>query len=215
MKKAFTLAETLIVLVLVGVLAIIVLSSLTKLQPDREKMLFKKAYSITERTVGELVNDESIYLYDPNKIGFRNTDPADVEGTSTVYQGAEKFCRFFARKLNTFEDTTFDSSTNSCDFQTTDGITWNVQSYFDNSVENVVVSVDINGVKDPNIPTLTSDEVLADPSLLDITAHPELTASNRDRYFIYVHFDGRVTVAPDSQEAEFLKSHDSKENHDD
>lgn len=105
MKKfGFTLAEIVIVIACVGVLAAIMLGSLDGLQPDKEKVMFKKAYQITERAVGELVNDESIYPYDPEAFGFYNKEKALVEGTDIEYEGDLKFCCFFARKLNVYED---------------------------------------------------------------------------------------------------------------
>ena len=63
MKKAFTLAETIVVIVIIAFIATVLMRSLGDVHPDQEKIMFKKAYQITERTVGELVNDESIYPY--------------------------------------------------------------------------------------------------------------------------------------------------------
>ena len=212
MKKAFTLAETLIVLVIIGVIAIIVISAIGNLQPDKEKIMFKKAYSITERAVGELVNDETIYPYNPNRIGFRNTDTADVEGTSESYGGAEKFCQFFGRKLNTFAPPQFDG-VNLCTFQTTDGMDWSVMSDFQDTTERVVVFVDVNGNDiDPNLPTYSLSDVAANDDLLNttISTDPDLTNDRRDRFYIYVYFDGKVGVAPNSVEESFLRSHEAQ-----
>ena len=103
-KTGFTLAEIAIVVACVGVLAAVMLSSLDGLQPDKEKVMFKKAYQITERAVGELVNDESVYPYDPEAFGFYNKEKAMVEGTDLEFEGDYKFCCFFARKLNVYAD---------------------------------------------------------------------------------------------------------------
>lgn len=193
MKKAFTLAETVIVLAVIGFLAIILLRALQNLQPDKEKTMFKKAYQITERTVGELVNDESIYPYDPENIGFYNDEKADVEGTTSYWEGEQKFCQFFARKLNTYADAVWDDANKQCKFQTTDGISWLVPSVFVNPTSpNVRITVDVNGSeedggKGPN----TKDDV-----------------DNRDVYEIIVEFDGRVRVDGE-REIEYLKSHDA------
>lgn len=193
MKKAFTLAETLVVLAIIGVLAAILLKAVKDLQPDREKIMFKKAYQLTERVVGELVNDESIYPYDPDAIGFYNTASADVEGTTTSYAGESKFCQFFARKLNTFSNAVWDGANKRCTFDTTDGISWIVPSNFSNAtgavVSSVSIMVDINGDKIPN----TNADV-----------------HNRDQFNIIVDFDGKVSVASGSIEETFLKSHDPK-----
>lgn len=210
-KYAFTLVETLLVFVVIGVLAVLLISAVMGLQPDREKVMFKKAYSIAERTVGELVNDESIYPYDPERLGFYYDDDAIVEGTNTVYGGDSKFCMFFARKLNTFADAVFDATNNQCTFETTDGIHWTVPSKFVQPDKSAVaIMVDINSDKDPNYPNYTPDEVIADTSLLDKDLHPDLDEENRDRYYIFVEFDGRVRVASNSIEEEYLKSHDAR-----
>jgi len=191
MKKAFTLAETVIVLAVIGVIATLLLRGLQDTQPDREKIMFKKAYQITERTVGEIVNDEAIYPYHSDKIGFYNKEKAYVEGTDTFFEGDEKFCQFFARKVNTYAPALWDDANKQCTFETTDGISWIVPSNFDNTVSpkisQVTLTVDINGNKFPN----TKDS--NDP--------------HRDIFDIIVEFDGRVYVTGE-KEIEFLKSHD-------
>lgn len=198
MKKfAFTLAEIVIVIACVGVLATIMLGSLDGLQPDKEKVMFKKAYQNTERVVGELVNDESIYPYDPDAFGFYNKNEAFLEGTNISFQGDMKFCCFFARKLNVYADpavceagATVDEP--KCVFQTTDGISWIVESDFDKDTKSsVLITVDVNGSQEHNGkgPNSSSDDV-----------------QNRDIFNIIVDFDGRVRVTGDTEKA-FLSSH--------
>ena len=70
--KGFTLAETLVTLSIIGVLAVLTLTTLGN-KVDRNKALFKKAYSITERTVVELVNDETLYHTRPSKVNHKKT----------------------------------------------------------------------------------------------------------------------------------------------
>ena len=202
MKKfGFTLAEIVIVIACVGVLATIMLGSLDGLQPDKEKVMFKKAYQITERAVGELVNDESVYPYDPEAFGFYNKEKAMVEGTNIEFEGDLKFCCFFARKLNVYADPAEcsaggaagagGSAPTSCVFQTTDSISWIVESDFDkDSKSSIQITVDVNGSQAHNgkTPNTRAD-------------HP-----NRDMFDIFVDFDGRVRVEGD-KEIEFLRSH--------
>ena len=187
-KRGFTLAETVIVIATISFLAVILLGSLSGMQPDKEKVMFKKAYQITERTVGELVNDESIYPYDPNNIGFFNTSPADVEGTNISYSGNQKFCMFFARKLNTFANAVYNAGNNSCTFQTTDGISWIVPSVFSRNTGQVMLTVDVNGTG--NGPDTRNND------------------AKRDIFDIYVDFDGRVSVKGGTEIA-FLQSHNA------
>ena len=59
--RAFTLAETLLMMAIVGILGLITLGSFTKLKPDKEAMLFRKAYESTIKIVSALINDEDLY----------------------------------------------------------------------------------------------------------------------------------------------------------
>ena len=243
MKKfGFTLAEIAIVIACVGVLAAIMLSSLDGLQPDKEKVMFKKAYQITERAVGELVNDESVYPYDPNAFGFYNKEKAMVEGTNIEFEGDYKFCCFFARKLNVYADPeeckapaaaaakidptllavaggheedpedpadpadpaspatpvkenkyndANDPKGKTCIFQTTDSISWVVESDFEKgSKSSIQIRVDVNGAEEHSGKQPNS----------------RAESPNRDVYDIFVDFDGRVRVTGE-KEIEFLRSH--------
>ena len=180
-NKAFTLAEVLIVISIIGVLATVMLSAISKMAPDKEKMRFKKAYSTIERTVGELVNDEDLYPYDPNKIGFKNTDTVTWPGsTSESFTGNSKFRNLFLRKLNIIEN----YSLNGIKFYVaSDGIAYSIPDFSKNN-DSMTITVDINGKEDPN---------------------SNANASNRDIYSVIVDYDGRVTVTG-SKEKEYLKS---------
>ena len=69
MKKyfnAFTLAEVMITLVVLGIMAAILMPVVKNLYPDKQMVMFRKAYYVAERMVYELVNDEDFY---PSKEG--------------------------------------------------------------------------------------------------------------------------------------------------
>ena len=156
----------------------IMISSMQGALPDRNKTMFKKAYSVVERTVGELVNDETLYPYDENRIGFNNTDNVTIPGTNTVAGGARKFCELFISKLNTIGTPQY--SGQNCVIDTSDGVTLMIPA---NATFPKVITVDVNGAKEPN----------------------SLTGENRDRYQINVLADGRVNVTG-TLESEYLKS---------
>lgn len=189
--KAFTLAEILIVLCVIGVLATIMLTSLSGMSPDKTKILYKKAYQVTERTVGELVNDEEFYSYDQNRIGFRNTDKVYWPGSTTeTFENNSKFCRLFARKLNTMGD--LDTTTGGgCAFTTSDNMRWYVPfTAFTNS-KPIQITVDIDGAN-KGLNKRTGDE-------------------EGDQFYINVYYDGTVepynSCSGGCVEAKFLKSH--------
>lgn len=60
-NKAFTLSESLIMMAIVGVIAVITMVSLSSLKPNKDKMLLQKAYSATLTAVAEITNDPVAY----------------------------------------------------------------------------------------------------------------------------------------------------------
>ncbi len=120
-KKGFTLEEISIALVMVGILSVLMINAIQKAMPDKNKIMFKKAYSITERTVAELVNDETLYPYNSSSIGFLNTVSITTPSGLTA-SGNTKMCTLFVSKVNTIGNPGTTGTT--CSFETTDGITW-------------------------------------------------------------------------------------------
>lgn len=152
-KKAFTLAEIMIVLTIVAVLSTILLKSMDGMTPDKEIAYFKKAYSVGERIIAELVSDETLYPYDANRGGFLNTDCVEVPGTAdqvgpscpgATDASKRKFCELFKSKVNVLEEITASNQTElrkklwtsatlsgtPCLFQTSDGIVWFIDTEF-------------------------------------------------------------------------------------
>jgi len=215
--KAFTLAETLIVICVIGFLAVIMLSSLTGSSPDKMKILFKKAYQITERTVGELVNDENFYAYDPENIGFRNVEAVQWPGTNEWYgsdnnaetaKRAAKFCRLFEKKLNVIEST--GTSTSCGHFTTSDGIVYTIEATdFTQATPEATVFVNVDGGENgDNCVRSIGNTPLAGISNCGAGQKPDI-------FRIFVNFDGRVRVdakanGKETIEAGFLKAHDIK-----
>lgn len=145
-KKGFTLAETLITLVVLGVIAAVLIPTIMNVAPDNNKVMFKKAYSTLERTVSELINDETKYPAGTswsNDGGTTNYNCADTGGTPAVDCGFHntylasnttdnKFGYLFSQQLNTVGTVTLlgkttANGTGNNIFTTTDGITWYVR----------------------------------------------------------------------------------------
>ncbi len=176
-KKGFTLEEIAIALAMIGVLSVLMLNAIRKVTPDNNKILFKKAYSIVERTVAELVNDETLYPYDASRVGFLNTDSVTTPSGITA-SGSTKMCRLFVSKINTISEST---TGGTCSFETTDGITW---SFTNNTSFPKTITVDINGSKAPN----------------------STSGTKQDQFRIYVQSDGKIYVSG-TKEVEYLRSH--------
>lgn len=63
MKKAFTMAETLLTIMIIGVLMALMLRTINRVNPDKDKLLFLKSYHAAENAIANTINDAS--KYDP------------------------------------------------------------------------------------------------------------------------------------------------------
>ncbi len=182
---AFTLAELMVCLAIIAIISTMLIPTLANYRPNKSKIMFKKAYNITERVVDELVNDADLYPTSYDKSGFDNVDAVEYNGET--YEGNTKFCKLFADKININEDAPNCSSGASFtnpSFTTNDGVYWviritdfgsNDSANYDNNT-NPVITIDVNGDKNPNCTDGTSG--CKDP----------------DRFQIYVRADGKVKV---------------------
>ncbi len=91
MKKAFTTAEMLITLGVLGVIIAILIPSLISTTPDKNLAKFRKAYNTIQKTVSQLTNTGTIY---PN--GNFNYFPPSV---TTSADKTSYFCKQFADQL--------------------------------------------------------------------------------------------------------------------
>lgn len=142
-KFGFTMAEMMVALAVMSVIATMLIPAIMQVRPDKPKTLFKKAYYISERIVSELINDEDLYPTVDDKEGFDNTDQVAIGGKT--YEGNSKFCELFANKVNTVESEA-DCTTGALSFTTSDGISWYMPVSNFNTEQQI--TVDINGPKD-------------------------------------------------------------------
>lgn len=106
MKKSlgFTLAEVIITIGIVGIIAAITLPIIISQLPDRDENMHKKATQMVEDIVAQMANDEIMYPKNREftKQGFKNVDPIVLEGTGNdnhTYEGDTKFCELFTHKF--------------------------------------------------------------------------------------------------------------------
>ena len=194
-KKGFTMAEMLVCLAIISVIATILIPTLVRVKPNKEKAMFKKTYSVAERIVYELVNDPELYPPSDSYVGFDNVKEVTYNGTTygsdSVNEDAakQKFCKLFAMKLNTVgpnDDGVFCSSTNANientpSFTTTDGVEWHmpISNFVDgNNISTESILVDVNGKKGPNNQDTSGSEC----------------NENVDRFEIKVRADGKMWV---------------------
>lgn len=79
-RTGFTMAELLVCLAIISVIATILIPTLHSIHPDKEKTMFKKAYSLSERVVEELVNDPELYPDNGINVGFDNVGSVTYNG---------------------------------------------------------------------------------------------------------------------------------------
>lgn len=221
-KNAFTLAEVIVTLTVLGILAAIMLPTVSQARPNKQKILFKKAYHTAERMVYELVNDEDIYPTGGVHYGLDNVSEVQYNlvnyGSNDTGDAAEvaqksKFCKLFARKVNTISDNVNCTGNNSAfqttpqseeedvlqnnpSFITTDGIAW-YMPYSDfkgadaeHPIATEQIYVDVNNSKVPNC------------------QYNAETCPNPDRFTINIQTDGKMFV-DGIKEKEYLMSNDS------
>ena len=153
-KRAFTLGEVLVTLMIVGVIAALIIPIIKNAQPDKQKLMFKKAYTNVERVVTELVNDDDLYPDVGDYMGLDNTNAVTVNDIS--YSGNTKFCQLFAMTINVVDDENINclatpggnGTYNEPSFITADSVAYYLPSTsFD---ANATITVDTNGDKEPN-----------------------------------------------------------------
>ena len=169
-KKGFTLAETLISLTIIGVIAALTMPGLLGTQPSKTKTTYMKAYNALTNLTSDIINDPSLYWtqYDNNgnvsAEGLNNWDTVDIapynnlkakNGTVWACEWNRKFPLIMFTKLNTAGPYWVGGfSDNYTYFDTTDGLRWTFCEYLINSsgklITHYLVWVDINGDKGVN-----------------------------------------------------------------
>ena len=159
LKNAFTLAEVLVTMTILGVLIALTTRALSDVKPNQEMIMFKKAYYTTSRVVSELVNDEDLYpenLDDMTHDALANTTIEAQTGNGEAmykgipYSGPGKFCRLFAAKLNINLNAcnARTAINNGGNFVTTDGMSWSMpasEGIFTGADNREYIVVDVNG----------------------------------------------------------------------
>lgn len=168
--KAFTLTELMVAIAVIGILCAIVLPGLLNNNPNQNRMMMKKAYTVFLDITHDLINDSENYpvIYglcpDNGDGGYIGFDCAEADS---------KFPYLFSKRLSTKNeripdentiktDATYSKSGNancngvgsSCYYLTTDD---NMSWAFEKSAltkgsytDSILIGVDVNGSKKPN-----------------------------------------------------------------
>lgn len=212
-NRAFTLAEVMVTMVILGILASILMPIVKDMYPDKNKVMFRKAYYVVERMVYELVNDEDLYPSSEGKSGLDNTVSVTYLGATFGGNSAgtakPKFCKLFAAKVNVSDinnincdgvhSIPFQADENYVEpsFSTTDGVAY-YMPYSDTFFEYDTITaatvpnlyIDVNGKQAPNC-EYNSD-----------------SCPKPDIFGLYLCVDGRIKVK-DNIAKEYLKGNSS------
>lgn len=193
-KSAFSLGEVLVTLAIIGIIASLIIPIIRQAQPDRQKVLFKKAYSNVERVVTEIINDDYLYPEANGFVGLDNVNNAvELNEETTPYTGANKFCNLFALKLNTISTDNINcpgtpggnGMFGTPSFITNEGIAYFIPAT--TFATDARITIDTNGEKAPNC------------------RFNATTCKNPDMYEILVAADGGIHVDGDLEKS-YLKS---------
>lgn len=189
MKRAFTLAEALIALCIIGVIVALLLRTLNRVTPNKEKVMFVKAYHALEQVVADTINDPNKYdqefgalenadfRHDPLAPDGSAAPVVDVQGTSFTVTASNALCAFAGEKLNIVGSIQCGSSSRqNPNFVTSNGIVWYGLDGAITQGAPKVVTIDVNGAEEDG------------------------------EYKIQVYYDGKVSVPTGGKEEEFLSS---------
>ncbi len=103
-KDAYTLAEVLVAVGIVGVIAAVMLPLANKYKPDKNKVLYLKTYDAITQAVNDLTKNATVYPltdgeFDYTKAPLSNWNSTTVSGI-TLPEGESKFCAALANSLN-------------------------------------------------------------------------------------------------------------------
>ena len=191
MKKfiAFTLAELMVALAVVGTIVAVVTPAIMKTRPNKNKMMIKKTYYTTENIVNSLINNTYLYADMTDECikgtaecayGFDLEDDVEYEGET--FSGKTKFQKLFASKLNVSREI----ESNSEKFATTDGVIWdfsNIQTGWTKGTapkDNVrTLTIDVNGDEGPNAFETSSPDDF-DQYRIDIQSNGKMRVNTDD-----------------------------------
>ena len=149
-KKGFTLAELLVVLVIIGVIAAILVPSIHNIMPNKDKMRYMKAYNNLTTIVAEFVEDDSLFF---NGNLSDQSAPITDNARYNACVGANKFGCLFCATLATSVN---NANNRTCTTQ--DGMRWTYNGlnltlnlYEDNITQDTTHTFTVNNVGDITI----------------------------------------------------------------
>lgn len=192
--RAFTFAELMITMVIIGVVTVMLITNLMSVTPDENALMYKKAFYSISEVVRTLTNDSTKF---PDS---ENMFKAEITTDSDITEPEEYFCTQVANALNTLGNISCSTSRSgnsnitgsNYDFKLSNGILIaGLNQEFSNednkniTPDTITICVDVNGDKEPNAGCADDDD--ARKSAL------------RDQFRIRISFDGKVSTGSDEE----------------
>lgn len=191
-KQGYTLAEVLITLGIIGILAAIMIPLANKFRPDTTKVAYLTTYDSLVTALNGIVNDTTLYPGLNTKRPLVNTSAVEIDGIQ-IAAGANKLCRILNETLrseannidfkinNACSDNYIDANFNatkdfSRDFTAKNGAQFKVGRVFHTYYETDIY-VDINGDEGNNC------------------IYDAETCPNPDRFKFFVGANGKIVPA--------------------
>ena len=214
-SKAFSLAEAVITLIFLSIIAAQLIPAVNASRPSTEKLLFKKAYSTIENTISNILNDDNLYPSEymvktcnnitekcpqdfVNNDISNNTTDTNLNGSYYAYHAivdsskctnGDKLLRLFCASLNT---TQANCSAHACTFTTTDGMIWTVTH---NATKNKYAPMCCHSLN-TNMEGTTLEPILT--IMVDVNGNAEPNTHTNvnipDQYYINVYYNGKIEV---------------------
>lgn len=208
-KPGFTLAEIMVAIGVLGVLSAMLIPTIAKIAPDKNKVMFKKAYYTLERAADNMINDDN--NYPSNAIDTLANVIRGFNYTTATTNTSNKFCYFLSDELNTVGTVSCPATnaTGTGTFTTTDGIKWTVyipisdatttgnanlaanqtassQFPLNSTLYTTLITVDVNPASNSSN---CSEDALSNPTVSACSA-----GTSPDTFRINIRYDGKLQI---------------------
>lgn len=147
-KKGFTLAELLVALGIVAVIAAAIIPSIHKIMPDKDKGAVLKVYKTLNEINADIFSDPTLYRFgdgstnpDCSPPHILNCIQAPLDDSVTYTNANDKYPLILCSRLSLADSVTFSNGGGS--FHTSDGITWTIAAGTGTNL-TYTITIDVN-----------------------------------------------------------------------